>query len=159
MDIKLEHVSIIDKNSQLVCLSRNGNIQLFFGIVTFGSPCMSFTHLFEEIQDEHKRWLLCPVVVMIDAFLYLCFVSNHLLLSSFIRMTLFVFVCIFYNYGMYVVLYIGDVWKSLEWKNISVMCQCNCIKSERKRWILSSSCVTNEILMTQVFFYLKRSMH
>jgi hypothetical protein len=43
MDVKLEHVSIIDKKNQLLCSSHKGDIQFFFGIVTFAPPCISAT--------------------------------------------------------------------------------------------------------------------
>jgi hypothetical protein len=42
MDIKLEHTSIIDKKNQLLDSSHKGDIQLFFGIVTFAPPCCTF---------------------------------------------------------------------------------------------------------------------
>jgi hypothetical protein len=40
MDVKLEHASIIDQKNQLLCSSHKGDIQFFFGIVTFAPPCI-----------------------------------------------------------------------------------------------------------------------
>ena len=40
MNIKLGHVSIIGKKNQLVCSSRNRDIQFFFSEVTFAPLCI-----------------------------------------------------------------------------------------------------------------------
>jgi hypothetical protein len=40
MDIKLEHTSIIDKKISYFAQAIKGDIQFFFGIVTFAPPCI-----------------------------------------------------------------------------------------------------------------------